>query len=111
MGSALSDLARYRDNARWMPVEALSLEDACAKLGVPKFVKMDVEGAEKQVIANSLEFLALHDIEWGIESHHIVDGRLASTDMDELFPRAGYHVLSEPSQGGYFFTWASRGAL
>lgn len=106
MGSTLSNLAPYQSGLQTIEVETLSLEDACRELGCPRFIKMDIEGSEKQVVGKALDFLATQDIEWSIEAHHTVDGKLTYLDMEELFPKAGYTIRSE-KVNGYYFCWAS----
>jgi len=105
MGATFSNLAPYRTDSASVMVEALSLQDACGRFGVPKFLKMDIEGAEKAVVREALKFMESHAIEWGIESHHMVDGRLSYVDLEELFPQAGCCVKSELVDG-FFHTWA-----
>jgi FkbM family methyltransferase len=107
MGSTFSGLAPYCSSSQTIEVETISLEDACAELATPRFIKMDIEGSEKQVVEKALGFLAKQDIAWSIEANHLVDGRLTYLDMEELFPKAGYRVQSEQING-YYFCWASR---
>lgn len=106
MGSALSHLASYPSTARVSEVETTSLEDACDEFGRPSFIKMDIEGAEKAVVQNSVNFLRQHPIEFAIETHHWVDGRYTCKDMEDLFPQCGYEVRTGTPEGS-FFTWAS----
>ncbi len=106
MGSTFSQFAAYLASDQTTQVETVSLEDACREFGTPRFIKMDIEGAEKQVILQALDFLEKSDIEWSIEANHLVDNRLTYLDMEELFPKCGYEVISEKING-YFFCWAS----
>lgn len=109
MAAGLKDYLGYPDSQeKYQSVPTLSLEDACNDYGVPRYIKMDIEGAEVAVLGNSVDFLRKHAIEFAIESHHLVNNRLTYLDLDELFPRAGYE--SESSlECQLWYTWARRG--
>lgn len=107
MSAGLSDYLVYTDKKVYRDVETMSLEDACENLGsVPTFVKMDIEGAEADVIATSRSFLKEHPIHFAIESNHKVNGELTYKPLERLFREVGYQVLSS-EQFGQMFTWAA----
>ena len=59
-GATGSGLARHIDRAsvgNIVMVDALSLEDAFTRWGNPQFCKIDIEGAEVEVIASAQLFL------------------------------------------------------
>jgi FkbM family methyltransferase len=107
MAAGLRDYLSYPDSEEnYQDVPTISLEDACTAYGVPRYIKMDIEGAEVPVLAASLDFLRKHAIEFAIESHHLINNRLTYLDLDELFPRAGYD--SESSlEYQLWYTWAT----
>jgi FkbM family methyltransferase len=107
MSAGLSDYLLYTDKKAFRDVETITLADACQYLGsVPQFVKMDIEGAEADVIANSRSFLEQHPIHFSIESNHKVKGELTYKPLERLFREIGYKVHSS-DQFGQMFTWAA----
>jgi FkbM family methyltransferase len=89
------------------PVEVLSYADACALAGgEPDFVKMDVEGAEIEIIRAALPHLKQSRTRFAIASYHIVDGQPSSIALEELFRSIGYKV--ETGNPEHQTTWAWR---
>lgn len=87
-------------------VQTISLADACDELGeVPKYVKMDIEGAEVATIQGSQRFLSDHPIHFAIESYHRINGELTFKPLERLFRGIGYEVRSS-NAFGQMFTWA-----
>jgi len=106
MGAGLSDSLQYVPSGTAKTVETLSLQDACDRFGsVPNYMKIDIEGAELNVIASSLDFLRSHPIYLAIESNHVVDGKLTSGPLDSMLSEVGYHAWSSDKYGQRF-TWA-----
>lgn len=107
MSAGLSDYLVYTDKNTSRQVETETLPDACKNLGgVPHFVKMDIEGAERDVIAASRSFLREHPIDFAIESNHKVDGELTYKPLERLFQEVRYKVRSS-EEFGQMFTWAA----
>jgi FkbM family methyltransferase len=106
MSAGLSDTLSYTDAKNIKVVETLSLSDACGRFGcVPDYAKLDIEGAELSVVANSFDFLKEHPIHLSIESNHIVDGKFTAGPLEELLGGAGYRAWSSDKYG-QLFTWA-----
>ena len=106
MGAGLSDTLQYVPSAITKTVETLSLQDACKKFGfVPNYMKIDIEGAELNVIESSLDFLKTYPIHMAIESNHVVNGVLTSGPLDRMLGEAGYRAWSSDKYGQRF-TWA-----
>lgn len=96
-------------------VETLSLAEACEELHVaaPHFVKMDIEGAEIQVIEGARQFIQKNDIHFAIASYHIVDGRPTSETLEKIFAECGYavetvHFPNRPKEFANRITYASK---
>jgi FkbM family methyltransferase len=71
MSAGLSDSLSYAAAENTVVVDTLALPDACDRFAsVPRYIKMDIEGAELSVVANSLDFLKEHPIHLSIESKH-----------------------------------------
>jgi FkbM family methyltransferase len=106
MGAGLSDSLQYISSENTKTVETLSLQDACERFGsVPNYMKIDIEGAELNVVESSLDFLRSHPINLAIESNHVVNGTLTSGPLDRILGEAGYRVWSSDKYGQRF-TWA-----
>jgi FkbM family methyltransferase len=88
-------------------VEALSLADACAQYGVPTFIKIDIEGAEVDAIAGSMDFLREHAIHFALDTCHTVNGELTAGPIEKLFRDCGYEVMSS-DETGMMTTWARK---
>jgi len=111
MDSGINEYLVYTGPGEVKNVPTLTIEDACAELGcVPRFIKMDIEGAEVSAIEGSAEFIRAHPIHFSIESYHRVDGELTFKALEQIFPRLGYSVESS-AHFGQMFTWASPGPI
>ena len=69
------------------------------------FVKMDIEGAEVEVISAAGELPPQLKPRYAIASYHIVDGRKSADVLAELFPKLGYHCRT--GYPAHLTTWAS----
>lgn len=106
MASGIRDFVVYSDSKQYKEVPTISMEDACKELGcVPKFVKMDIEGAELAFIEGAKEFLKSHPVNFAIESYHRVDGEYTYKKLDPLFAEIGYDYTSSDIFK-QMFTWA-----
>jgi FkbM family methyltransferase len=106
MSAGLSEYLVYSEESRFKTVSTISLQDACEELGeVPKYVKMDIEGAEVAMIDSAQTFLKGHPIHFAIESYHRIDGELTYKPLERLFSNIGYGVRSS-NEFGQMFTWA-----
>jgi FkbM family methyltransferase len=107
LASGFADLVTYPGTGVLKTVEVLTLEDAILEVGaVPRFVKMDVEGAEIGIVTRSLEYLTKQPIHFAADSSHIVEGKMTCGALDTLFASIGYKVLSS-ADSGQMFTWAT----
>ena len=107
MSAGLADYIRYPNHSQEKAVTAISFEDACAEFGcVPNYVKMDVEGAEVDVVRSAAGFLRTHPVHFAIESYHWIGNRLANEYLDPLFREIGYELESSRERFGQMFTWA-----
>jgi hypothetical protein len=103
----LKEFLTYSDHRFFKTISTITVDDACAELGtVPNFVKMDIEGAEVEVIKAAKAFLSNHVIHFAIESNHRVDNELTSKALERIFPEIGYGVCSSDKYG-QMFTWAT----
>ena len=106
MCAGIREYLVYSGEGETRTLPTLSLADACDKLGqVPRYIKMDIEGAELAVICGAKEFLEKHPIHFAIETYHRVGGEYTYKALERFFPTIGYEVESSATFG-QMFTWA-----
>ncbi|WP_324667128.1 FkbM family methyltransferase [Mycobacterium canetti] len=106
MSAGLADYLVYSDERLYQTVSTISFADACAELGeIPKFVKMDIEGAEVDLVECAQDFLRDHPIHFSIESDLCVNGEPMYKTLERLFTGIGYKTRSSDAFG-QMFTWA-----
>jgi FkbM family methyltransferase len=110
MAAGLSEYLIYSKTGKEVEVQTISFSDACREFGVPAFVKMDIEGAEVDVIRSSLPFLLEKPVHFAFESYHrLRDGSRTWQALESLLRSISYTVESS-SEFGEMFTWARPGA-
>jgi hypothetical protein len=88
-------------------IEVLSPADAFALIGrIPDFIKMDIEGAEVEVIEAMEPFLKTASLRLAIASYHVRNGRKTHELITPLLERAGLKVSTGYEK--HLTTWASR---
>lgn len=105
LGAGLAGFTQCANKQCMRQVEALSLADACLEYGLPALVKMDIEGAEGDVIASAASFLRDNPIPFAIETEHRVNGEYTSVPIARMLGGIGYKVWSS-RLAGQQFTWA-----
>ena len=106
LGSALSSVASRKGTRGTMLVDAITLAGACELAGAkPAFVKMDIEGAELEVIASALELLHGSSMQFAVDTNHNVGGQLTHKRLEDLFSQAGFESVSS-ADSGFMTTWA-----
>lgn len=111
MAAGISEYLVYADRGQCQTVPTISLADAAAQFGgSPAYIKMDVEGAEVEIIQGAKSFLGSHPIEFAIESSHPHGSGFTHTALETLFREAGYTVGSS-GQFGEVFTWARMSSM
>jgi FkbM family methyltransferase len=105
VGSKLMSVLPRESAGAVVMVEAMTLADAFARWGVPDFCKIDIEGAEIDVIAKSAEVLRSHKTNFSLDTCHLKpDGQSTHSDVEALFRSYGYEVASEANP--MMETWA-----
>lgn len=106
MCAGLSEYLVYSDQRLFKTVSTISFADACAELGeIPKYVKMDIEGAEVATIEAAQSFLRENSVHFAIESYHRIGGEFTFKALEPLFSGIGY-VVQSSDRFGQMFTWA-----
>ncbi|MSR70962.1 FkbM family methyltransferase, partial [Candidatus Kaiserbacteria bacterium] len=105
--SANSMLARP-NTPNTTEVLVVSLADAYEhfKLERLDFVKMDIEGAELEVLQGAKEFLKDKNVHFAIASYHLRDGKQTCEALEKMFAEIGYQA--ETGFPRHLTTWASR---
>jgi FkbM family methyltransferase len=65
-----------------VPVDTVSLADACSRYGVPDFVKMDIEGAEVEVLDAARALLTKERIAMVLDTDHLLNKQRKSGNGD-----------------------------
>lgn len=107
MAAGLSDYLVYKEERCARTVSTMTLADACQELGsVPDYIKMDIEGAEVDVVRSAGPFLRDKAVHFAIESGHRVGGELTHVPLEKLFSEIGYTARTA-TESGQIFTWAA----
>lgn len=107
MCAGITDYLVYAEEAKFETVPTITFADACAELGsVPRYVKMDIEGAEVATIEGARQFLKENPVHFAIESYHRVDGEFTYKPLERIFAEIGYRVWSSDKYT-QMFTWAA----
>jgi FkbM family methyltransferase len=107
LGSALSNVASRAGTGTTTMVDAITLADACELAGcLPAFVKMDIEGAELEVIAAAQAMLRGSCVQFAADTNHNVGGQLTNQRLERLFSEIGFECMSS-ADSGFMTTWAS----
>jgi FkbM family methyltransferase len=107
MGSTLQRHSSRATLGSIAMVETISLENACANYGVPTFIKIDIEGSEIEMLSASRSFLCENDIQFALDTHHWMNGKLTNTRVEQIFIQCGYESESS-DESGCMTTWARR---
>ncbi len=110
MGSRLEEHSTRITVGDAHSIQTLSLADACARYGVPNFVKVDIEGSEIQMLAAAVPFLRSNPMRLAVDTNHWIDGRLTASAVEEIFRSCGYETESDNSVG-FMTTWAVQSSL
>ncbi|MFI5242623.1 MAG: FkbM family methyltransferase [Gemmatimonadales bacterium] len=106
LGAALSHVVSRAGLVQTIEVTAVSLADACASSGrIPDFIKMDVEGAEEEVLTGAAEWLRTHRPRWVIDTHHRIDGKFTDAAVERALTACRYRTWTE-LVGGFRTTFA-----
>jgi FkbM family methyltransferase len=107
LGSTIARSAA-RPSARSVEyIETITFEEACCRFGVPSFAKIDIEGAEIEMLEASRDFVASHAIQFAVDTNHRVNGKLTFTAVESILTKCGYEVESSNSSG-FMTTWARK---
>ena len=107
-GTINSKLARAslrHTTGKVMDVETISLADACNRFGTPTFIKLDIEGAEIEVLEACKPFLREHPVHLAIDTSHWVHGRLTAKPVEAILKECGYETSSSAECGCFMTTW------
>ncbi len=85
-------------------VQTLTLQDAFYKWGPFQFCKIDIEGAELEVIASSQNFLRNHHGQFALDTNHLMGGSFTHARIEKLFRECGYEAAT--AETGVRTTWA-----
>jgi FkbM family methyltransferase len=105
LGSTLSLHSNRESLGAVTRVKTITFEQACLQYGIPNFAKIDIEGAEVDVLTSASEFLISHPIHLTLDTNHSVSGELTNRAVERLLTGCGYDVESS-NDFGFMTTWA-----
>lgn len=114
-GTIGSGLSRHSSRASVGTVETvdtITLADAFEEWGSPAFCKIDIEGAEIEVVsaAAAHQMLGQSDTHFALDTNHFVDGSLTNNAIERVFAACGYEAESSKVEG-LMTTWARPAAI
>jgi FkbM family methyltransferase len=105
VGSMLISVLGRPSAGSIVTAEAITLADAFDQFGVPDFCKIDIEGAEIDVVAHSADLLRRNKTNFALDTCHLkANGQSTHSDIEALFRSYGYEVESEANP--LMATWA-----
>jgi FkbM family methyltransferase len=105
IASSLSSLLLRDSVGSTITVAAMTLEDTFAKWGVPAFCKLDIEGAEIEVVAASADVLRENGTNFALDTNHPqANGQMTAKEIERMFQSYGYQTFSEATP--FLTTWA-----
>lgn len=109
LGSVLSRHSPRATTGIASTVATTELSAACARFGLPAFVKVDIEGSELEVLESSRQFLQSNSIHFALDTHHWVNGTRTTQEVERIFGECGYETASSDASG-FWTTWARKAA-
>lgn len=88
-------------------IPVVSLDGELDRLGVKKvdFIKMDVEGAELELIKGAERTLKEQDVKIAVASYHVVDGKKTFIGVEEALKGLGYRTETAHPQHLTTYAW------
>jgi FkbM family methyltransferase len=101
-----------RTSSNMMTIKALSVRDFLAQHGLSRvdLLKMDIEGAEFEIIANDLEVIAATVSRLVVEFHGAPDCRRVTEMLEALKSYYDLSMFQSHGGGGVVTCWAKKGA-
>ncbi len=95
VGSGLASVIKRDAVGSTIDVETVTLTEAFGRWGLPVFCKIDIEGAEIDVLASSKDILSAHKIHLALDTNHFVNGVLTSAAVERIIRSYGYETASD----------------
>ena len=95
IGSGLVSLLERDSVGTAIDVQTVTLAEAFARWGRPSFCKIDIEGAELEVLASAKEVLRAQPTPMALDTNHYVNGVLTSAAVERMLKSYGYDTASE----------------
>ena len=106
LGSSLSSLMQRDSVGSTVTVDAITLQDAFIRWGAPAYCKVDIEGAEIEVLESASSVLSGASIHFAFDTHHPrADGTFTDKPVEKILTSYGYEVHSETQPMTTTWAW------
>jgi FkbM family methyltransferase len=105
LSSGLAHVLARKPEADVIEVPMISLSTAFERYGVPALCKIDIEGAEIELLDAAVDCISKHKINFVVDTDHWVNGEPTAKRIEAIFKRAGYQT---ETVGRIPVTYASR---
>jgi FkbM family methyltransferase len=109
LGSSFADIIPRGLSGRVTTVQAITLAEAVAQYGEPHLVKVDVEGAEIEILRGCATFLRKTRPLVVVDTSHVVAGELTARQVEAALADADYQYESSRAFGA-MTTWGWPGS-
>lgn len=88
-------------------IPVVSLDNELDRLGVKKvdFIKVDVEGAELELVMGAEKTLKNNNVHSSVASYHLVNGQRSCAELEKLFSWLGYKAETGHPQHLTTYAW------
>jgi len=96
-GSMIAKCINGKTKGKVVNYKFVKLDDELKKIGINKidFIKMDIEGAELEVVEGCREMLKNNDINLAIASYHIRNNEKTYKELEKILNEIGYRSKTE----------------
>jgi FkbM family methyltransferase len=114
LGGSVSSILERDFYKKVSEIEVISLSDFYREYGLSRldFIKMDIEGAEIDVLKGAKDFIREHNLNFAIASYHVVDGKESYIELENIFSELGYdfetYKIFEGQNFGNLVTYARK---
>jgi len=92
VSSGMAHVLRRKSAGDVIEVPVISLRTAFSRYGTPNLCKIDIEGAEIEALESAAECFSSLEINFVVDTDHLVDDDTSTRRVEAIFRRAGYET-------------------